>query len=70
MIKFQQSQALTSHFENFWSIVQMEHTVPATFEGDPRDRDIEELRPESCKFLRFSTNSTKSLKSFSVLFSV
>ena len=23
MIKFQQSQALTSHFESFWSIVQM-----------------------------------------------
>ena len=23
MIKFQQSQALTSHFENFWSIVQL-----------------------------------------------
>ena len=22
MIKFQQSQALTSHFENFWSIVE------------------------------------------------
>ena len=23
MIKFQQSQALTSHFENFWSIVHL-----------------------------------------------
>ena len=27
MIKFQQSQALTSHFESFWSIVQGENGV-------------------------------------------
>ena len=26
MIKFQQGQALTSHFESFWSIVQCENT--------------------------------------------
>ena len=25
MIKFQQSQALTSHFESFWSIVRCEN---------------------------------------------
>ena len=29
MIKFQQSQALTSHFESFWSIVMCHHPLPA-----------------------------------------
>ena len=27
MIKFQQSQALTSHIESFWSIVSWEHWI-------------------------------------------
>ena len=31
IIKFQQSQALTSHFESFWSIVVCTSDVPITF---------------------------------------